>query len=85
MSILFHYKIVFGQVSVKDEADFSVKYNIKINGKNENVLIFFPTGSSEEHIVYSDEISRVKLRAYLEEQLTLVEKKKKNIAENNEL
>lgn len=83
LSILYHYKVVFGQVSTKEEAELSAKYNIK--GNNENVFMFFPAGSDEEHIVYTGEISRIKMRAFLDEQLAMKNKKKVTENSDNEL
>ena len=76
LSIRYHYKIVVGEVSTKNDAEFAAKF-IKSNDKI--ALIYFPEGTNANYVAYEGKITREDVFAFLDKQLASSEDPKSEL------
>lgn len=67
VSIKYHYKIVVGEVSTKNDPEFASKFSLPAEKVG---LIYFPEGDDTKSISYNGKITREDIFTFLDKQLS---------------
>lgn len=73
LSIKYHYKIVVGEVSTKNDPEFAAKFNLPTEKVG---LIYFPEGNEDKFVTYDGKITRDDIFSFLDKQLVAEDKDK---------
>lgn len=67
LSIKYHYKIVVGEISIKNDPALAEQFGIR---STDMTLVYFPTGAADSAIKYTGPIKRKEIFAFLNDKLS---------------